>query len=267
VTVHDLNRAGISKVFSQRLVLRMQAMLRKMEHGGLPGVAEPGIIKTTGTVEWVDTGVISRLFDTATADDYYRIGLQAVDTLMEGTVRRSEVRSGQELAALSTLCRYGPPLSASHVQNRQDDNTRVTIEVRKELRVRGRPGRRPVPVVEEEAVEEGLDEEQGVDLVAEEEPVVGQQEAVSSVVVLAVERSGSRASMGSSRSSRGEWDSDESVSTEDSRDSCSGGSEEDTEAATTVEFGFSVQSAVDPDEFRQLCKDRSPSPACTSGSE
>jgi hypothetical protein len=265
--VHDLNRAGISKVFSQRLVLRMQAMLRKVEQGGLPGVAEPGAIKTSGTTEWTDTGVLNRLFDTTSPDDYYRIGLQAVDTLMEGTVRRGEVRSSQEMSALSTLCRYGPPLTASQVEDRHDDNTRVTIEVRKELRVRGRPGRRPVPVVEEQDVEVGLDEEQGGDLVTEEEAVVVEQAAVSSVEVLAVERSGSRVSLASTQSSGGGWDSDDSLPTEDSRDSYSSGLDEESVPAVTDEFGFSVQSAVDADEFLELCKDRSPSPACTSGPE
>jgi hypothetical protein len=119
-------------------------------------------------------------------------------------------------------------------------------------------------VVEEQDVGVGLDEEQGGDLVTEEEPVVGQQQAVSSVEVLVVERSGSRASLASSWSSRGGLDSDESVPTEDSRESYGSDLEDDTTAAETDEFGFSVEPAVDAEEFHQLCKDQSPSPACTS---
>jgi len=266
-------KPGLSRLFPHRLVLRVQEMLQRIRHGGLPGVAKTKLVKTHGCREWQTVTEIERLFTVRRAEEYKRLVTQAVVTLLEGN--RPSEQTVDDAAALSRLEQHTPTLGADHLSAILQDvmtQHRVLKDQLKAEKPRKRP-RPPTPdadeVDEPEAAAE-IDEAPSPSEAAPPPPPPPPppRPPTPPPPSPAVHREASGSSVVSGSSAGVDWQSESSVQSEDSRSVQTEDSfEEDEETVATDPSGLSLVSRLSDLEDEEGGNDGFPSPACSSGSD
>ena len=158
----DLNKPGISKIFHHRVVLRIQEMLRQVNRGGLPGVQNPGMAKTCGTLQWQGFGEAARLFLPSDAASYGRLTAHSVVTLLEGTKGQRVEKVQADAVAVQLLAVNCLAVTAEFAQRQEEDRTAVIRQARDMLNIVGSAGKGRRRVTTAEAPDDGLIDDAGV---------------------------------------------------------------------------------------------------------
>ena len=265
LVARDNCRPGISRLFHLRLVLRVGEMLQTILRGGLPGVLRGDQVKTKGTKSWGGGGPVRRLVGVQSAAAYERMARQAAVTLVEGSKGRMDEKMRDDVEAVSRLqLGAGVPLTAQQARAVVEEAREFIVASKKAMRSAG-GGRAKEGAVARPGVEMEVSSSSGGILGGR----AGGDDGLASVPQM-VEREQSSQSVGSvsgsSVASADGYETDSTISEEDSRGSWTDESDVEVEsAAPTCAFGFT------PDRYAECSDGESDpgehSPACTSGSE
>ena len=267
----DLVKPGISRVFPDKVVLRLKGLLRHLSRGRvLPGIVDTKAVKTRGQAAWRPVPPFRRLFDVGSAADYQSISLQATQVLLLGGASVGERTAAESAVALQQMARLARPLPASEACTRRDDCIRTVSAIKRDLTAlrRGQRLRRG-------GVDEADDWEQpSID--GDDEPDSGPLPVLPDVSsssnapppLLVGPGDDASAALTMRQGSLHGAEVPESSSDDESADSRCSDTEESysssEDVAATDEFGYSV--ALSETEWDwEAARVRSPSPACTGG--
>ena len=240
-------------------------MLHRMRHEGLPDAQRTKLVKMFGCRQWQAVPEIERLLTFRWAEEYHKLVTQAVVMLLEGNRPTSTDGSTDDAAAMSRLEDFTPELGVDDLATILQDVMTHQRVLKQQLKAQ-KPGKRPrSPAPETPADDEPppapTSDHPPIPLEAPPPPPL-----TPAMPPAEMQRDESASSMASG-STAVDWQSDHSLSSEDSRLTVATNNsfEDDAKTATTDPSGLSLVSHLSDLSEDEGDNFREPSPACSSG--